>query len=199
MKTRILALFSALAAASALAGCSASALDSEKDNNSDNDKITLTDITYDSENKSLDYTLTNGTEDKLVDYTAEHKIYKIENGNDVCVTPSYTSYGTSSRLYPESFVKAAKEYSNPENFKSADTLSCLTYKAEGDNYDQEYEFENSALQSGEYKLVVDVDVYDYVEENNKIIGDGEESILLADFNYDYPHSTLTLECTFTIE
>lgn len=198
MNTRILALLSALAVASALAGCSASALDSEK-RNSNNDKITLTDIIYDSESKSLEYTLTNDTENKLVDYTSEHKIYKIENGDEICVTPSYTSYGTSTRLYPESFVKTAKEYSNSKDIKISDTLSCLTYKSEGNNYNQEYEFKNSALQSGEYKLVVNVDVYDYIEENNKIIGDGEESILLADFDYDYPHTTQTLEGTFTIK
>lgn len=197
MKTRILALLSAVAVASSLAGCSASALDSEK-GNSNNDKITLTDIVYDNESKSLEYTITNGTDDKLVDYTSEHKIYKIENGNEVCVTPSYASYGTSTRLYPENFVKTAKEYSNSEDIKISDTLSCLTYKSEGDNYNQEYEFENSALQSGEYKLVVNVDVYDYIEENNKVIGDGEEKILFADFDYDYPHTTLTLEGTFTI-
>lgn len=197
MKTRILVLLSALAVSSALAGCSASAINVDE-NNYNNDKITLTDIVYDSDSKSLDYTLTNGTDDKLVDYTSNHRIYKIENGNQVCVTPSYTSYGTSTRLYPESFVKSAKEYANSESAKSSDTLSCLTYKAEGDNYNQEYEFDNSALQSGEYKLVVDVDVYDYKAENNKVI-DGEEKYLLADFDYDYPHTTLTLEKTFTIE
>ena len=198
MKTKILALLSAFAVASALAGCSASALNSNKDNNSDNDKITLTDIVYDNESKSLEYTLTNGTDDKLVDYTSEHKIYKIENDVETCVTPSYTTYGTSTRLYPESFVKAAKEYAN-DDIKNSDTLSCLTYKAEGDNYNQNYEFEHSALQSGEYKLVVNVDVYDYDKENNKIIGDDEEQYLLADFDYDYPHTTLKLEGTFTIE
>lgn len=198
MKTRILALLSAVAVASSLAGCSASALDSEK-RNSNNDKITLTDIVYDNESKSLEYTITNGTDDKLVDYTSEHKIYQIENGNEVCVTPSYASYGTSTRLYPENFVKTAKEYSNSEDIKISDTLSCLTYKSEGDNYNQEYEFENSALQSGEYKLVVNVDVYDYIEENNKVIVDGEEKILFADFDYDYPHTTQTIEGRFTIK
>lgn len=192
MKTRILALLSALTVASALAGCSASALNFD-------DKITLTDITYNSESKSLEYTLINGTEDKLVDYTAEHKIYKIENGNDICVTPSYTTYGTSLKLYPESFVNSAREYSNSDFAKSSDTLSCLTYNAEGNNYDQKYEFNNSALDSGEYKLVVNVDVYDYVANNNKVIGDSEESILLADFDYDYPHTAMTLEGTFTIK
>lgn len=195
MKTKILALISALAISSALVGCSASAINYTDDN----DKITLTDIVYNSESKSLDYTLTNGTDDKLVDYTSRHSIYKIENGNEVCVTPSYTSYGTSTRLYPESFVKSAKEYANSESSKSSDTLGCLTYKAEGDNYDQEYEFENSALQSGDYKLVVDVDVYDYKEENNKVIGDDEEKYLITDFDYDYPHTTLTLEGSFTIQ
>lgn len=197
MKTRILALLSAVAVASALAGCSASAINIDE-NNYNNDKITLTDIVYDSESKSLDYTLTNNTNNKLVDYTSQHSIYKIENGAETCVTPSYTTYGTSSRLYPESFVETAKEYAN-DGFKSSDTLSCLTYKAEGDNYNQEYEFENSALQSGEYKLVVNVDVYDYAEENNKIIDDDGEKYLFADFDYDYPHKTLTLEGKFTIE
>ncbi|MCH5297735.1 MAG: hypothetical protein J1E85_08695 [Ruminococcus sp.] len=195
MKTRILVLLSALAISSALAGCSATAINYSDDN----DKITLTDIVYNSESKSLDYTLTNGTDDKLVDYTSRHRIYKIENGKEVCVTPSYTSYGTSTRLYPESFVKFAKEYANSESAKSSDTLGCLTYKAEGDNYDQAYEFENSALQSGEYKLVVEVDIYDYKEENNKVIGDDEEKYLIADFDYDYPHTTLTLEGSFTIQ
>lgn len=197
MKIKILTLLSALALSSVLAGCSADAVNIDKNNSQK--KITLTNITYDSESKSLGYTLTNGTEDKLVDYTSAHKIYRLENGSEVCVTPSYTTYGTSLKLYPESFVNTAKEYSNSDFAKSSDTLSCLTYNAEGENYDQEYEFDNSALDSGEYKLVVNVDVYDYAEENNKVIGDGEESILLADFDYDYPHLTLTLEGTFTIE
>lgn len=197
MKIKILALLSAIALSSALAGCSANAINIDKNNSQE--KITLTDIVYDSNSKSLGYTLTNGTEDKLVDYTSAHKIYKIENGDEICVTPSYTTYGTSLRLYPEGFVNASKEYSNSENIKSSDVLSCLTYKSEGDNYDQEYEFENSALQSGEYKLVVDVDVYDYVEDNNKVLGDDGEKYLFADFDYDYPHTTLTLEGTFTIE
>lgn len=196
MKIKILALISAIAVV-ALAGCSASAINLDKNENT-NEKITLTNIVYDSENKSLDYTLTNGTDDKLIDYTSQHSIYRIENGKEVCFTPSYTSYGTSSRLYPKSFTEEAKKYSNKE-VKSSDTLSCLTYKAEGDSYDREYEFENSALPSGEYKLVVDVDVYDYVEENNRVLGEDEDKCLLPDFDYDYPHTTLKLEGTFTIE
>lgn len=197
MKIKIPALISAVAVAAVLAGCSASAIDFGGNENT-NDKITLTNIVYDSENKSLDYTLTNGTDDKLIDYTSQHSIYKIGNGKEVCVTPSYTSYGTSSRLYPKSFTEEAKGYAN-KDVKSSDTLSCLTYKAEGDSYDREYEFKNSALPSGEYKLVVDVDVYDYVEENNRVLGEGEEKCLLPDFNYNYPHTTLKLDGTFTIE
>lgn len=197
MKFKIIALLSALALSSALAGCTANAANLDKNNYQEN--ITLTDIAYDSESKSLNYTLTNGTDDKLVDYTTAHKIYKIDNGSEVCVTPSYTTYGTSLRLYPESFVNKAKDYANSDFAKSSDTLGCLTYNAEGENYNQEYEFENSALDSGKYKLVVDVNVYDYAEDNNKTLGDDGEKYLFADFDYDNPHTTLTLEGTFTIE
>ena len=79
MKIKIPALISAVAVAAVLAACSASAIDFGGNENT-NDKITLTNIVYDSENKSLDYTLTNGTDDKLIDYTSQHSIYKIENG-----------------------------------------------------------------------------------------------------------------------
>lgn len=81
MKIKILTLLSALALSSVLAGCSADAVNIDKNNSQK--KITLTNITYDSESKSLGYTLTNGTEDKLVDYTSAHKIYRLENGSEV--------------------------------------------------------------------------------------------------------------------
>lgn len=196
-----------------IAGCSANALiDDNSSNFSANnaavahseaevkkdytEKITLT-TSYNSEDKKLDYTITNGTDDIFISFgSSAHKIYLIENGRETNVTPAYLDYCTGLNLYPQTF---ADKYRNDEmTLNSSVSLSCLTYKGvitnEENIEDLPYDLKDTALPSGEYKLAVDVDVYNYdcmgeINHDGKIIGAVPN---------DDPLKTITLESNFTI-
>ncbi len=196
MKKIILLILSAAAVICLCTGVTmAESSDSVKDKKSVDslkDNINLT-CYYDSAAKSVLYTVSNDSDDKVVDCSPFHTIYLKDGDEYKNVTPSYATPAAYHPLFPVSMLKSG----DSSRRESSRNFACCTFRSEGDadSFDLNYEYKYRALGKGEYKLSVDVDVYNL--NDLKSIPVSDVDFTLYDYS-DSPHTTLTLESNFTI-
>ncbi len=123
---------------STLYGCSAE--------NSTNANINFS-AQYNTEDKQINTVLTNDTGDEVLLYNKIYKLYKKDGNEWTNITFEHADYGTSRQLFPEKDINSTE-------------LSFSAYNTAGENLDLTKEIENGGLESGEYKITVDVDIYD---------------------------------------
>lgn len=136
---------------------------------------------YNSNEKYVDVTLVNNTQNKLVTFDGQHTIYQKNDNSFTDVTPSYATYATATNLMP---------FAN-----NTSKLSFATYDtSDVQNIDES--MKNTALKSGTYKISMNVNVYENVEYiTSPDSTDGTTYPQLENATC----KTVTLEAPFTIE
>ncbi len=142
MKLKLIALgLLCTTALSSLCGCS-----SNNAENIENANINFS-AQYNNADKKINTVLTNKTDDEVVLYNRIYKLYKKDGNEWTNITFEYADYAVANYLFPE------KDINSTELIFSA-------YNTAGEDLDLTKEIENGGLESGDYKITIDVDVYD---------------------------------------
>ena len=146
MKAKFIALaLICTSSISVFAGCSESDIVSTP-KTTDRTDITFV-ANYDNENKDINTTLTNDTEDEIILYKTEYQLYKkLEEDKWKIIKFDYESAGEANYLFTD------------EGLNSAD-IDFSAYNTASENMNPDKEFKNGGLEAGEYKITMTFDVY----------------------------------------
>ena len=169
--------------ASLLCGCA-----NENSTNAENANINFT-AQYNAEDKQINTVLTNKTGDEVILYNKIYKLYKKDGNEWTNITFEHADYGTSKQLFPEKDINSTE-------------MSFSAYNTAGENLDLTKEIENGGLESGEYKITVDIDIYD--NSDFTVLSESEDTTFPTNnpegkvLKTDAKGETKTLTAEFTV-
>ena len=144
---------------------------------------------YNAEDKQINTVLTNDTGDEVVLYNKIYKLYKKDGNEWTNITFEHADFGTSRQLFPEKDINSTE-------------LTFSAYNTAGENLDLSKEIENGGLESGDYKITVDVEVYD--NSDFSVLSESEDTTFPTNnpegkvLKSDAKRETKTLTAEFTV-
>ena len=144
---------------------------------------------YNAEDKQINTVLTNDTGDEVVLYNKIYKLYKKDGNEWTNITFEHADFGTSRQLFPEKDINSTE-------------LTFSAYNTAGENLDLSKEIENGGLESGDYKITVDVEVYD--NSDFSVLSESEDTTFPTNnpegkvLKSDAKGETKTLTAEFTV-
>ena len=144
---------------------------------------------YNAEDKQINTVLTNDTGDEVVLYNKIYKLYKKDGNEWTNITFEHADFGTSKQLFPEKDINSTE-------------ISFSAYNTAGENLDLSKENENGGLESGDYKITVDVEVYD--NSDFSVLSESEDTTFPTNnpegkvLKSDAKGETKTLTAEFTV-
>lgn len=188
VKTKLSALLLIIAIVSVLmfSGCAEN--DSKASGSENNVSLSSE---YNADDKAVDVVLMNNTENSAVTFIKTCRIYKKDGDKEINITPAYAAYGTATMLLPDSGINSA-EISFPVYNTASDDGSININEAK----------EKASLESGQYVVAMDVDVYE--NPNYKYLPDSVKAEPLPEnpegkyIDSDSPYKTITVKSEFKV-
>lgn len=191
MKAKFIALaLICTSAISAFAGCSESDIVSTP-KTTDRTDIAFV-ASYDENNKEINTTLTNDTEDEIILYKSEYQLYKkLEEDKWQIIRFDYEATGEANYLFTDDGL-------------NSDDIDFSAYNTTGENLNLDEEKEKGGLDAGEYKITMTFDVYPDSEAST-IPHNEDETISIENPDGKYlnaskaKHEEVVVGADFTVE